>query len=75
LTQRRSSLNAQVEGRTWVIEDDEEHFAPDVLVRRVVHEGTKEVTCLREGCDYARVAEICRDDDDLLNQLLREREK
>jgi hypothetical protein len=75
LTQGCSPLNAQVESRARVIEDDEEHFAPDVLVRLVVYEGTKEVTCLRERCDYARVAEICRDDDDLLNQLLREREK
>ena len=70
----RSSVGTQIACRAWVVKDDEEHFAPEVLVQLVVDEDTKGATCLGKRCGYARVAKKCRDDDDLLNQFGGERE-
>jgi hypothetical protein len=68
---RRSSLDVQVESGARVVEEDEEDLAPDVLVGLVVHEGTQGAARLGERRDYARVAEMYGEDDDLLDQLCR----
>jgi hypothetical protein len=59
--------------RTWVIEDDEEHLAPEVSMQLVVDESAKGATCLRKRGSCTSVAEKRGDDDDLLDDFRRER--
>jgi len=46
---------AQVASRAWVVKDDEKHFAPEMLVKLMVDDGAKGVTCLGKRCSYASV--------------------
>jgi hypothetical protein len=75
LRRRRTPEGTHVESRAWVVEEDEKHFVPEILVHLVVHEGSKGATCLSECGRGADVAEKCGEDDDLFNEFRRERGK
>jgi hypothetical protein len=70
-------VGTHADGRVRVVKEDEEEFAPEVLVSPlVVDEGAKAATGARErGRDAGVVGEKRRVDDDLFEEFGRERAK
>jgi hypothetical protein len=70
-----SPVGAHFVSRAWVVKEDKEHCAPEMLVHLVIDESTKGVTCLSKCGRRTDVAEKGRGDDDLFYEFRREQAK